>query len=96
MSVFLYRHQAGGLVTDLAFAEPPTDEQLAPLRARMLLAHGDTHRRTGAPYWDRVVEVPLFGPGAVPAFPGASDGDSANVSASPEFAVSGSGTVTPR
>jgi hypothetical protein len=94
MLVYLYRHQAGGLVTDVVFASVPTDEQLEPLRARMLQAHGATHRRTGEPYWDRVVDVPLLGRGDLPPLPQPSDGNGGTSAGAVEFAVVGLGRVT--
>jgi len=78
-SVYLVRHQLAGFLTDLAFAEPPTPEQLAPIEARLELIHGPawfvanlaelhTIRPGERPPWFTVVEVPLH-ESEVPAGP---------------------------
>lgn len=53
---FYFRHQAGGVIHDHPFDKKPTDNELAPLRKLMLERFGETHPKTGAPFWDRVEE----------------------------------------
>jgi hypothetical protein len=94
MNVYLYRHQAGGVIADVVFLKPPTEAQLVPLRMRMALAYGTTHRKTGESFWDRVVEVQTLGPDDLPARPAPQQGGNTGSAAAPEIRVSGTGTVT--
>jgi hypothetical protein len=94
MHIYLYRHQAGGIVTDFAFTEAPNNAQLAPLRARMLQRHGPVHKKTNEPFWDRVVEVPMFAAGAIPAYPPEKGGTGVADVARAEFTVAGKGNVS--
>jgi len=57
MRIYYYRHQAAGVCHAHPFSAPPSAEQLEAMRAAMRAAHGPVHPKTGAPYWDRVVEV---------------------------------------
>ncbi len=86
--VYLYRHQQAGIVTSHVFASPPTDAQIAPIKAEMERLHG----REG---WGMIFEAELMGPEDVPVFPERANNGSVDNVASPALVViSGSGTVT--
>jgi len=96
-SIFLVRHQAAGYVVEFPFASSPSAVQLAPVLAMLASRHGGAHKKTGEPFWHRVEEVPLVGPGEIPsvAVPEPSAGP-AKASASADLAgleMSGRGTV---
>jgi hypothetical protein len=94
-TVYLVRHQAAGLLTSHIFLAPPTDEQVAPLRAECERLHGKIHPKRQTPYWIEIEEARLL-KGEIPVFPKREEGGGkANVAGVPNFSVSGTGTVTP-
>jgi hypothetical protein len=87
-SVYLFRHQHHGILTTHVFAERPTAEQVAPLRAYCERLHGAG--------WDSIHEATMVAPGEVPSIDMPPSVDSSeNKSAMQLFSVSGTGTVTP-
>jgi len=88
--VYMFRHQHAGIVTSHVFAAPPTDDQIAPIKAECERLHG----RAG---WGMIYEAEFMATDAdVPSFPErapAGGGDNAASVSAP--VISGAGTVTP-
>ena len=61
-TIYLVRHQKGGIDTTFAFSAEPTPEQMAPIVAEAERLHG----REG---WAKVHQLTLLGPGELPTFP---------------------------
>lgn len=59
--MYMLRHQAGGILTDLIFAEPPTDQQMAESRILCVQRFGEK-AKSGEPFWLQVIEVSVLGP----------------------------------
>lgn len=64
--VYFVRHQAGGVLLDYPFANPPTDEQIAPLVAEMVRLHGERSPK-GEPWRTTIVSRRVLGLFDVPA-----------------------------
>ncbi len=68
--VYFVRHQAHGIVADFPFAETPTEVQLDAVKRYCFHIHGFSHPKTPTePYWVKVVEFDVLGPGEVPSVP---------------------------
>lgn len=84
-TIYLFRHQAAGIITTHAFARKPTSEQVAPLVAECERLHG-----TGG--WGMVHELLLLDGSEVPDVPQAASSQRSGTMA--PVSVSGRGTVT--
>ena len=84
--VFMVRHQRAGIVTSHVFAQPPTDEQQAPIIAECNRLHGAELK--GKPCWTSIHEAELVTT-EIPAFPARASEDAVK-----PVTVSGTGTVT--
>jgi len=87
--VYMYRHQKAGIVTSHVFASPPTEEQMAPIKAEVERLHG----REG---WGQIFEAEFVAStDEIPSFPPRDAGGATeNKAAAAELAISGTGTVT--
>lgn len=65
--IWFMRHQAGGVLSDFPFAEQPTTEQIAPLRALMNARHGTHHPKTKEEFWFAPYAVDVLEPGDIPS-----------------------------
>lgn len=90
--IYYVRHQAGGLLWEFPFAQPPTDSQKAALEALCRNLHGSVHPKTEKPYWLTVAEVDLLDSAALPDVGGA--GPSESSASAPQFSAQGVGYVT--
>lgn len=94
--VFMFRHQAGGVLSEFVFGEVPTPDQAAAVRKLCDARFGTTHRKTGEAYWLRLVRMPVLSPidpimaAEAPASP------TSNVTVLHPPTVKGTGTVTPK
>jgi hypothetical protein len=99
--IYFVRHQAHGIVHEFPFAEAPTQNQVEVVARFCFQSHGFGHAKTpDQPYWTRVVEVDVLGPGELPAVPErvlapAGEQGVARVAAGGAV-ISGSGTITPK
>lgn len=91
-TIHYVRHQAAGILTDFPFAGTPTDKQVAALAKLCFQSHGETHPKTGEPYWLKVVEMPVLGAGDIPEVPERSLSVASEAGA-PEFIIEGTGHV---
>lgn len=57
--VYKLRHQAAGVLHDKTYAKPPSEEEVAKVKARLDVKHGTHHRKTKDPLFLRVVEETL-------------------------------------
>lgn len=57
--IYMLRHQSLGFLTNLVFAQEPTEAQIAEVLT--LLPCGSTHPKTGEPYFCVAVAIPLEG-----------------------------------
>lgn len=94
-SVYMLRHQAGGVLSQFVFERPPTGEQMLSAAFYFEQLHGSTHPKTKEPYWLRVVEVPVLqADDQLPLTAGTADGAKDNVTELAPVSMSGTGTVT--
>jgi len=77
MKLYFLRHQAAGVLHEWPFTEPPSEVQLAPILARLMVLYGLSHPKTKASYWTRIVEAEALGPNDIPnaPIPGAPSGE---------------------
>jgi hypothetical protein len=61
---FMLRHMHEGIITTKVYFEPPSEEEMAPIRADLEKRHGKTHPKTGEAYWLRAQESVLIVPDA--------------------------------
>ena len=98
--IYFLRHQAAGLISKYPFSDVPTDVQIDAVKRECFQLLGPSHPKTGEPYWLKVVEQDVLGPGDVPDVPeralsSVSPGVRATGGGDPEeFTVQGVGTVT--
>jgi hypothetical protein len=97
--LYFVRHQAHGVVTEFPFSEHPSQNQVAAVAKHCFGIHGFGHKKTPTePYWTRVVEVEMLGPGDMPEVkaPGPVGVDAAGAGKveAPGPQVSGVGHVT--
>lgn len=88
--LYMVRHQRAGIVTSHVFLSPPTEAQIAPIKAECERLHG----KEG---WAIIHEAELMDGSAIPIFPERSaSGGTDNIAAVSGPVISGTGTVTPR
>ncbi len=105
VKLFYIRHQAAGILTDVAYiGTPPSQADLDAARAKLSAVHGDTHKKTGEPYWLTVQEACAHIPdlataeslpkAELPKPPEANGVGDEGSSGLPRFVVTGEGTVS--
>lgn len=93
-TVYMVRHQRGGIDTTHVFDAKPTHEQMAPIIAEFERLHGKRPTKTGEAPWVTIHEAMLL-VGEVPKFPAAPRDAAGSIGASGAggMLITGKGTV---
>lgn len=93
--VYFVRHQAAGVLWDSPFGATPSAGQVGALKERCEQRHGDSHPKSGEPYWLTIEEIQVLGDADMPDVSQSDGGVSSSASAG-EFVASGTGVVIPK